>query len=425
MQIKSCSGVFLLLTCVGCSGLAEFDALSPTGAGPLTEAAGMATIENPQLANVDVGRAVDAATDLGKAASLSEEEVKAIAKQFISHSDRTNRVAAPGSTYAARLERLTAKHRAEDGLSLDFKVYLSPQVNAFATADGSIRVYSGLMDMMSDAELRSVIGHEIGHVKLKHIDRATRVAYATSALRKGVASTGTVAAVLAESQIGGAFEKFLDAQFSQSQELDSDSYGLQFMLRHGYEPGAAISALRKLGATSEDSSLYEELLSSHPVSTTRVEALEVELAKVKRDGKEEVAAAEVRNEPTISPEAESDWSDIDRQVDAGDYAGPVQQASLKRLSVSDAAVKPAPRDAKGSWFVQLSAETEFSEAQDRVQLLIRQGFEAQWQAATVRGTKYYRVLAGPFASSEAAKRLLPELRQTAAADGEPFVRRLD
>jgi putative metalloprotease len=34
----------------------------------------------------------------------------------------------------------------------------------FATADGSVRVYSGLMDIMDDNELLAVIGHEIGHV---------------------------------------------------------------------------------------------------------------------------------------------------------------------------------------------------------------------------------------------------------------------
>jgi putative metalloprotease len=35
-------------------------------------------------------------------------------------------------------------------------------VNAFATADGTIRIYSGLMEMMTDDELIFVIGHEIG-----------------------------------------------------------------------------------------------------------------------------------------------------------------------------------------------------------------------------------------------------------------------
>jgi putative metalloprotease len=38
------------------------------------------------------------------------------------------------------------------------------EVNAFMTADGSVRVYSGLMDIMDDNELFAVIGHEIGHV---------------------------------------------------------------------------------------------------------------------------------------------------------------------------------------------------------------------------------------------------------------------
>ena len=35
-------------------------------------------------------------------------------------------------------------------------------------ADGTIRVYSGLMDLMTDDELLFVIGHEMGHVAVSY-----------------------------------------------------------------------------------------------------------------------------------------------------------------------------------------------------------------------------------------------------------------
>ncbi|STL35893.1 peptidase, M48B family [Escherichia coli] len=37
-----------------------------------------------------------------------------------------------------------------------------------AMANGCVRVYSGLMDMMNDNEIEGVLGHELGHVALGH-----------------------------------------------------------------------------------------------------------------------------------------------------------------------------------------------------------------------------------------------------------------
>jgi hypothetical protein len=40
---------------------------------------------------------------------------------------------------------------------VNYKVYMAKDVNAFAMANGCIRVYSGLMDMMTDNEVEAVI----------------------------------------------------------------------------------------------------------------------------------------------------------------------------------------------------------------------------------------------------------------------------
>ena len=53
-----------------------------------------------------------------------------------------------------------------DGIPLNFKVYDVIDVNAFACPDGSVRVFSSLMDIMDDDELLGVIGHEIGHCRI-------------------------------------------------------------------------------------------------------------------------------------------------------------------------------------------------------------------------------------------------------------------
>jgi len=189
---------------------------------------------------------IGAAVDLAKAASVSDEEIKSNSLQYRQFADKRAKIAPAGNKYAQRLARLTNKHRNEDGLSLNFKVILDPSVNANATADGSIRVYSGLMDLMNDQELLGVIGHEIGHVKLGHTLSKSRAALLASATRKAVASSSGKAGMLADSELGGFGEKLFNSQFSQSAETESDDYGLTFMKKHKYDVKAMESAFRKL-----------------------------------------------------------------------------------------------------------------------------------------------------------------------------------
>ena len=79
-------------------------------------------------------------------------------------------------------------------------------VNAFACADGSVRVFSSLMDIMSDEELLGVIGHEIGHVAHKDSKKSFRTALLASALKDGIGSTSGKAAALTDSQLGSLGE---------------------------------------------------------------------------------------------------------------------------------------------------------------------------------------------------------------------------
>jgi putative metalloprotease len=103
----------------------------------------------------------DAATDAVKAITLSDADVRNLAQRAAHESDSRHLIAPPGSSYDNRLRGLRADYSERDGYNLNFKVYLTEEVNAFAMADGTVRVYSGLMDLMSDEELLFVVGHEI------------------------------------------------------------------------------------------------------------------------------------------------------------------------------------------------------------------------------------------------------------------------
>ncbi|KMN35312.1 peptidase [Chromobacterium sp. LK1] len=218
---------------------------------------------------------ISAGTDLVKSATLSDADVKAMAAESRVVMDKQNKVAPASNAYSKRLTKMVKGLDSEDGTKLNFKVYLTKEVNAFAMADGTVRVYSGLMDKMNDDEVRFVIGHEIGHVKLGHTKKAMQLAYATSAARKGAAGSGNaVAANLSESELGGFAEAVVNAQFSQSQESDADAYSVGFLKRHNYNVQGGPAALRKLAELyGNDSSL----LGSHPAPGDRAVKLEKQI----------------------------------------------------------------------------------------------------------------------------------------------------
>jgi putative metalloprotease len=223
--------------------------------------------------NTDLGLAAEAGLEAVKAATISDAEVQSLAADTAKSSDVKNRIAAPEDKYAVRLRKLTGGLHQDGNRKFNYAVYLSPEVNAFAMADGSIRVYSGLMDKMTDGELAFVIGHEMGHVQRNHIGKKIRLALAASAVRKGVASQIGTAGDIAGSAVGGLAQVLINAQFSQLEEKEADDYALLFMKRESMEPRDAVSALRKLAGLGG----IQSFLSSHPDPALRADRLQARL----------------------------------------------------------------------------------------------------------------------------------------------------
>lgn len=225
---------------------------------------------------VNLTKVSGAVADLGAAATVNDAELKEMSRAMRAQGDAQAKVAPAGSAYTKRLNRIMAKHTEVDGVPLNYKVYITPDVNANASADGSVRVYSGLMDLMTDDEIRYVLGHEIGHVAHGDTLKAMRVAYMGSAARKGVGALNSAADALSESMLGDLLEAALNAQFSQSQETAADDYSMAFLKANGYNTKAAVTALRKLETLSGGSG--GGLLSSHPNSGKRAERMEKAMA---------------------------------------------------------------------------------------------------------------------------------------------------
>ena len=223
--------------------------------------------------NTDLQLATEAGMDAIKAATLTDKEILELAVQSAQYSDGKNRIAPSGNKYAARLQRLIGDHLQDGNIRFNYAVYLSPEVNAFAMADGTIRIYSGLMEMLTDGELRFVIGHEMGHIAKNHIRKKIQLGYAASAVRKGIASQTGAVGEMARSAFGDFAQTLMNAQFSQFEEKEADDYGLGFLKRESFEPRDAVGALRKIVTLGGNHSF----LSSHPDPALRADRLQAQL----------------------------------------------------------------------------------------------------------------------------------------------------
>ncbi|MCL2644801.1 MAG: M48 family metallopeptidase [Betaproteobacteria bacterium] len=223
----------------------------------------------------DARQGLSAASDAVRAVTVSDADLQSASKNMMAQMDAENRIAPQNDKYGKRLANLTNKLTNEDGLNLNFKAYLVDDVNAFATPDGSIRVFSGLMDMMTDDELLFVIGHEIGHVKLGHSLKQIRTSYLASAAAKAVNASG-----LNSQQLTDLGAKFVNAQYSQSQESESDAYGVKFMKRHNYNLPAAVSGMRKLADMDGSAAgKGKSIFATHPGAKQRADRIQELISK--------------------------------------------------------------------------------------------------------------------------------------------------
>ena len=212
---------------------------------------------------VDTGRLIQSGVYAIQGFTLSDAEVQEYVHQYITQLDAQSKVLPESSAYTKRLRKLTKTLEGVNEVPLNFKVYQENEVNAFACADGSVRVYTGIMDVMDDDELLGVIGHELGHVALSHTRKQMQNAIFTSA-------------VLTDSQLGALGESILNAKYSRKQETEADDYGYNYLCEAGVNPWSLVKSfekLQQLEGGSSQSGPVSNLFSSHPNTQTRIDHL--------------------------------------------------------------------------------------------------------------------------------------------------------
>ena len=165
-----------------------------------------------------------------------------------------------------------------------FNVVVSDAVNAFATPGGFIYVTTGLLkEADNQAQLASVIAHEIAHIEEKHSIKNLKQA----AIAQGIAETAGVSTnTLA--QIG--YQLAIDLPQSREYEYEADRVGLEILEQAGYPPTAFANFLQKLQGGNQP-----EFLRTHPTSSNRIEAISQKIKSLNASSNKGLDEANYRN----------------------------------------------------------------------------------------------------------------------------------
>jgi predicted Zn-dependent protease len=186
-------------------------------------------------------------------------------------------------SYIGDLGKKLAATSERPNLPWTFRVVDDPAVNAFAIPGGFVYVTRGLLaHMTNEAELATVVGHEIGHVTARH------TAHAMS--EQQVAGLGLAIGSIASSQIakyaGVASQAMglLFLKFSRDNENTADALGVRYSSRANYDSRQMVSVMQVLDKMeSQGGGRLPEWLATHPNPGNRIEHITAVLAQTKTD----------------------------------------------------------------------------------------------------------------------------------------------
>jgi Zn-dependent protease with chaperone function len=154
----------------------------------------------------------------------------------------------------------------------EFHVVEDAEVNAFALPGGFIYVFRGLLQLVpNDDALASVLAHEISHVTRRH---------AINQFEKNVILSAAITGILAGTGVGGGYRSAADVvqllaslSFTRHDEADADRHGIELLAAAGYDPRAAVEAMRLVKRAAGDGKGIPALLRTHPAPDSRIKKL--------------------------------------------------------------------------------------------------------------------------------------------------------
>jgi predicted Zn-dependent protease len=208
---------------------------------------------------INLGSDIEKATlsELGDPVSLKEE----IRAGELLHNDilKENTLINSGKDWervSGILHKLCTWIKYPRGYSYDIWIMTSDEINAF-TCGGRIYITSSMLNFCtSDSELAAIIGHEIAHNELLHINESL-------SREKTAQSMGSIG------EMGSQIGFILTTSFNQKNEVHCDFWGIDLMKKGGYEVCDAVAVWNRMALNEGRVAIDEQLFSTHPYSSTR------------------------------------------------------------------------------------------------------------------------------------------------------------
>jgi predicted Zn-dependent protease len=185
----------------------------------------------------------------------------------------------PGlQAYVDRLGRDIAARSERPELPWSFKVVDDATPNAFALPGGFIYLTRGMLTLMdSEAELVTVLGHEVGHVTARHsVSQISRAQLAQLGLGLG---TILVPELRPFGDLAGTGLGLLLLKFGRDAERQADELGFKYAGIEGYEQSEMADVFVALQRTAEleERSALPSWLATHPAPEERAQAVQARL----------------------------------------------------------------------------------------------------------------------------------------------------
>lgn len=211
-----------------------------------------------------------AAKDAGKAAQTMatdmalETGANKVSDKLVEFLDENNTVAADDSEYTKRLKTILGdKFTDVEGKALTVKVYESDEANILTLNNGNIRIYSGMMDLLSDDEVKALVALQAGHINSGNI-RENLLKAVSDDENAGDAAGAQIEKMLSFSgdKLGSIANELIQVPYTEEQNKEADKFAKGFLTKNGGTTEAYTEMINKfqdLGQIDlEDEELDEE-----------------------------------------------------------------------------------------------------------------------------------------------------------------------
>lgn len=162
--------------------------------------------------------------------------------------------------------------------SWEVVVFRDPQPNAFALPGGKIGINTGILRVTeTQAQLATIIGHEVAHVLADHANERMTQELGVKAVLVlvGLLGEGAWEQDLLQKALGLGARYGVLLPYSRAHEGEADVLGLQLMAQAGFNPRDSLEFWQNMAQASDDQP--PELLSTHPSHGSRFETLQAEM----------------------------------------------------------------------------------------------------------------------------------------------------